>query len=145
MSLVHTGNARLAAATIGVSVATLKRRLDRLEQNLNSKLYEGADADFKLTSFGVEVFRSVEEANKVLQNCSAFGARLVSNNISIRTVPGAFKFLLREFFKEYGSKFANINFSIYIDNEFEYSKKQSNDIFICGHALSKNSLESVPA
>lgn len=145
LSLVHTGNARIAAATIGVSVATLKRRLDRLEQNLHAKLYEGDGAYFKLTRFGVEVFRSIEEANKVLKNCSAFENKSSSNNVSIRTVPGAFNFLLRAFFEEYASEFANINFSLNVDNDFEYSKIQRNDIFICGHAINNNSLESIPA
>ena len=59
-------------------------------------------------------------------------------------MPGAFNFLFRAFLQEYESKFKHINFSIIIDNEFEYSKTQTTDIFISGHAINNISLEAIP-
>ena len=105
LSLVHTGSARLAAATLGVSVATLKRRLDRLEGNLQAKIYEGDSANFKLTEFGAEVYYYIDEASRISNSCSALGLVNNKNNINIQVLSGVFNLLLIAFFQKYAFKF----------------------------------------
>ena len=49
LALINTRSSDLAAGELGVSVATLKRRMARLEDVVGTKLYTGYENKFVLT------------------------------------------------------------------------------------------------
>lgn len=71
-SLVEVRSTSLAAASLGISVPTLKRRLDRLEEILNSKLYTGDGTELTLTEFGRLVYFRISAASDVFQKFIEF-------------------------------------------------------------------------
>ena len=66
LALVSTRSSDLAAGQIGVSVATLKRRLARLEDVIGVKLYSGYEDKFTLTNTGEALVLKLYEADHIL-------------------------------------------------------------------------------
>ncbi len=66
MALVSTRSSDLAAGQLGVSVATLKRRLARLEDVVGEKLFHGYADDFSLTKRGETLALSLYQMDEIL-------------------------------------------------------------------------------
>lgn len=66
LSLISTRSADLAAGELGISVATLKRRLARLEDIIGAKLYRGYEQNFALTNEGSDLASSLFAVDGVL-------------------------------------------------------------------------------
>ena len=65
MALVSTRSSDLAAGQLGVSVATLKRRLARLEDVVGEKLFHGYADDFSLTKRGETLALSLYQMDEI--------------------------------------------------------------------------------
>lgn len=143
LSLVQTGSAALAADTLGVSVATFKRRLDRLERSLNAKLYEGDNADFKLTKYGAEISYFVVKADSIITQSSVFEPNPLSK-ISLCVSPGVFKYFLSQFQKKYEDQIDKWILSINVETYAHLNTKENYDIFISRKPVEFSKFEVIP-
>ena len=66
LALINTRSSDLAAGELGVSVATLKRRMARLEDVVGTKLYTGYENKFVLTDEGANFAALLFEVDDIL-------------------------------------------------------------------------------
>lgn len=66
LSLARTKNFEVAASELGISVVTLRRRIERLEQLAGGKLSDGSNSNFELTGRGKKIYDVVQTAEEGL-------------------------------------------------------------------------------
>ena len=101
-----------AAGSMGISVATMKRRLDRLEALHSTKLYYRSGGDVRLTQYGEFILSKLRKADVLL--ASTFSKKeknshLESKKIKIGVDPGLYRLVIVPFltaYPEYANQFS---------------------------------------
>ncbi len=92
-AVARTGNLARAAAELGVSIATLSRRLRRFEADLGRRLFQHGAAGYSLTAEGRELYertRPMETAAAGIDGWAARGAGAVPVRITAGTWTGLY-------------------------------------------------------
>lgn len=146
-SLAEVRSTSLAASSLGISVPTLKRRLDRLEEILNSKLYTGDGTELNLTEFGRLVYFRISAASDVFNEFIELEKNKKIQkvkNIDIFAEAGAFYYIIKLFINKNDEFLRDYNISIKLKNNFEYSKNEKCDFYISSYAMNNKAIESNP-
>ena len=146
LALVSTKSVDLAAGQLGVSIATVKRRLARLEDLIGAKLYSGYQRTFVLTEEGHQLAETLYRVDGLLSHAKPDLAMPTQNDktkVSIWLMDVLFEMFLLPFYKANVELSRTYQISTTSGEMPELSQRFSNDITIAHYASANVAAKSV--
>lgn len=132
LAVARAGSVTSAAREMGVKHSTILRRLDNLEQEVDTRLFSRLSSGYRLTPAGESILVLAEamEANALSLSRALRGKDSVAEGQVNFTLPAntAFVFDIREIVAEFSLKYPKIVLNIISESEFSDITRLENDV-----------------
>jgi len=129
LSVARFGSARVAAQKLGISHSTVSRRIENLETDLGTRLFERDVSGYRLTTEGQSMLDYTEQAEDALVNAELHlqgRDGVLGGDIRITTPDVLANHLLMPDVAQFGEKYPEINIEFSVSsNVFELMRGES--------------------
>ena len=133
LNLGKYGSLSKAAKRMGISQSTMSRRINEIENNTKSQLFNRHQSGFTLSEIGQEIFIKAEKVEEEILNIQrklSGQEEKLSGTITISTSDTLGYYWLPQYIKKFKNQNPEINFDIIITSRYLNLTKREADIII---------------
>ncbi|WDE12612.1 LysR family transcriptional regulator [Thalassomonas haliotis] len=129
LSVARSGSARITAQSLGISHSTVSRRIENLEKDLDTRLFDRGVSGYRLTAEGQEMINYAEQAEDALVSAELHlqgRDTVLSGDIRVTTPDVIANHLLMPEVAQFTQKYRDINLEFNINSDvFELMRGES--------------------